>query len=382
MRQPPLIMLAAGGTGGHIFPAEALARELLKRGMNVCLMTDPRGGQFSADLTDVPVYRIHARKLGGSFFSKAISAFEMFVGWRQAMAKIRKLKPALVVGFGGYPSVPTVFAAARLGVPVLLHDQNAVIGRANKILAPLAKLIATSFPRVKGLEQVKAPAILTGNPVRPAICALNKQAYPEISDSAPVRILIMGGSLGAQVFSDVVPKAITLLPEHLRKRLIINQQCRRDDLAAVEAAYTVHGIQVELATFFNDVPDRLAAAHLVICRSGASTVAELCAAGRPAIFVPYPHAIAGEQQANAEGVAEAGGGWVIPQKAFTPEALAVRLESLLSMPGALATTAAAAKTLARCEAASNLADLASDLIDFSLKRHEDAYTGVGTNQAA
>lgn len=375
-------MLAAGGTGGHIFPAEALARELLKRGYNVCLMTDPRGGQFSGDLAGVPVYRIRAKKLGGSFLAKSVGAFEMFLGWLQALGKIKKLKPLLVVGFGGYPSVPTVFAAARLGVPVLLHDQNAVIGRANKILAPFAKIIATSFPRVKGMENVKAPTLLTGNPVRPAICALNSQPYPALDDSTPVRLLVMGGSLGAQVFSDVVPKAITLLPEHLRKRLIISQQCRRDDLSAVESAYAMHGINVELATFFHDVPERISAAHLVICRSGASTVAELCAAGRPGIFVPYPHALAGEQQANAECVADSGGGWVIPQKAFTPEALAVRLETLMTMPATLQKTAAAAKALARCEAASNLADLVGDLIDFSHIRHDHAYTDIGTNRAA
>ncbi len=377
----PLVLLAAGGTGGHIFPAEALARELIKRGLRVMLVTDQRGGKFSAELGDVPVTRIHAKSLGGSFISKTIGALNMLWGTAEAYAHIARTKPALVVGFGGYPSVPTVFAASRLNVPIILHDQNAVLGRANKILAHTARLIATSFPYVKGLESTKTRVSLTGNPVRPTICALHEQAYPSVGDNAPIRLLIMGGSLGATVFSDVMPKAVNLLPEHLRRRLVISQQCRQADLEQVKQAYGMHGVQVELATFFSDVPERLANCHLAICRSGASTVAEMCAAGRPAIYVPYPHAIAGEQQANAESVAEAGGGWVIPQKAFTPEALAVRLETLMLNPAMLVKTAAMAKALARLDAAQKLADLACDLIDFSDNTNEDGYTGSGTNHS-
>lgn len=358
----PLIMLAAGGTGGHIFPAEALARELLKRGFNICLMTDARGGQFSADMLDVPVYRIRAAGLGGNIISKIKGAVEMALGTLQAYAKIRTVKPALVVGFGGYPCVPTVFAASRLGVAIMLHEQNAVVGRANKVLVPLARSIATSFPHVAGLETAKSNIVFTGNPVRPAICALSHVAYPALSESGPLKLLVMGGSLGASIFSDVVPKAVKLLPEPLRKRLSISQQCRKDDLEAVRLAYAENGVQVELATFFYDVPERLGAAHLAICRSGASTVSELCAAGRPAILVPYPHALTGEQKANAESMTEAGGGWLIPQSAFTPEALAVRLESLLTLPSSLIKAAAAAKALGRLDAAQKLADAACAII--------------------
>lgn len=358
----PLVMLAAGGTGGHMFPAEALARELLKRDINVCLVTDPRGGQFSPDMLDVPVVRIRAAGFGGGFFSKARGAFEMALGALQAYLTIRQMKPALVVGFGGYPSVPTVFAAARADVPIMLHEQNAVVGRANKVLGPLASVIATSFPQVTGLEKSQTRLHFTGNPVRPAICALHTLPYPALTEGGPLKLLVMGGSLGASVFSAVVPKAVKLLPEPLRKRLSISQQCRKEDMDAVRLAYAENGVQVELATFFHDVPERLAGCHLAICRSGASTVAELCAAGRPAILVPYPHALTGEQKANAESMAEAGAGWLIPQSAFTPEALAVRLESLLTLPASLAKAATAAKSLAQLEAASNLADLACSIM--------------------
>lgn len=379
----PLVMLAAGGTGGHIFPAEALARALLKRGLNVCLVTDHRGGQFSADMLDVPVLRIRAAGLGSSWLSKLRGVTEMLIGAAQAYMKIRKLKPALVVGFGGYPSVPTVFAASRAQVPVMLHEQNAVIGRANKVLLPLARIIATSFPHVGGMDaSSKTRSVLTGNPVRPAICALHGLDYPAVSDTSPIKLLIMGGSLGATVFSEVVPKAVKLLPEPLRKRLIISQQCRKDDLEAVKQSYGEHGVQVELATFFHDVPERLAACHLAICRSGASTVAELCVAGKPAILVPYPFALTGEQMANAESVAEAGGAWLIPQPAFTQEALAVRLESLLTLPVNLTKAAAAAKALARLHAADELADLACDLIGLSHDGSKNGYADDETNHTS
>lgn len=368
----PLVMLAAGGTGGHIFPAEALARELLKRNINVCLVTDKRGGQFSADMLDVPVMRIHAAGLGSGFFSKLRGVMEMGFGALEAWLAIRQHKPSLVVGFGGYPSVPTVFAASRCGVPIMLHEQNAVVGRANKILSHLAQTIATSFSNVKGLEESKTRLVLTGNPVRPAIRALYDAPYPAVSETGDLTLLVMGGSLGASVFSEVVPKAVMRLPEPLRKRLIIHQQCRKDDLDHVRAAYGEYGIHVELATFFHDVPERLANCHLAICRSGASTVSELAMAGRPAILVPYPYALTGEQKANAEALAETGGAWLIPQAAFTPEALAVRLESLLTLPTTLIKTAAATKHMAKVDAAIKLADLACEMIGLS---HDGQKTG-------
>jgi UDP-N-acetylglucosamine--N-acetylmuramyl-(pentapeptide) pyrophosphoryl-undecaprenol N-acetylglucosamine transferase len=358
----PLIVLAAGGTGGHVFPAEALARELLGRGMRVVLMTDQRGGAFSDDLP-IPVYRVRASAIGRTLFGKLRSIAEMGFGVLQARHKLSKLRPAAVVGFGGYPSAPTLYAAAQMDIPILLHEQNAVLGRANRVMMGKAKIIATSFPRVAGLKPgTTARLVQTGNPVRPAFAALRGTPYPALADDGPMRILVMGGSLGARVFSQVVPTALALMPEHLRRRIVIAQQCRKDDLEAARAAFAGAGIDAELSSFFRDVPERMAAAHLVICRSGGSTVAELTAIGRPSILVPFPHGHAGEQIANAEAVAEAGGAWLIPEHAFTAEALAVRLESLMALPDALTRTAAAARAWGKVTAADNLADCVAEVI--------------------
>ncbi len=360
----PLVVLAAGGTGGHIFPAEALARELLNRKVRVALLTDRRGGAFSADLA-VPVHRIHAAAFGGGVIHKLISVAQMAAGYFQARALLHKLRPTLVVGFGGYPSVPTVYAAANRGITIILHEQNAVLGRANRALMAKAKLIATGFPSVAGLSAAAPTLVQTGNPVRPAFVALREQPYPAILPDGPLNLFVMGGSQGARVFSETVPKALALLPEPLRRRISIAQQCRGEDMERARAAYAAAGLEPELATFFRDVPERLARCHLAICRSGASTIAELTAIGRPAILVPYPHGHAGEQKANAEAVAEAGGAWVIPQEAFTPEALSVRLEALLNLPATLDKTAQAARSWGTVRAASNLADCVLRLLQTS-----------------
>jgi UDP-N-acetylglucosamine--N-acetylmuramyl-(pentapeptide) pyrophosphoryl-undecaprenol N-acetylglucosamine transferase len=379
----PLIVLAAGGTGGHIFPAEALAREMMSRGWDACLITDNRGGKFEGDMQGVPVMRIRASALGRTFLKKLKGAIEMLIGTAQALLILKKMKPALVVGFGGYPCVPTVFAASRLGIPILLHEQNAVLGRANRVLAPLAKIIATSFPQVAGLKSnINAKTALVGTPVRPNIVALHDKPYPFVSNDSPLKILVVGGSLGAQVFSTVVPKALALLPDEMRKRIIIAQQCRAGDIENARRTYDIQGMKAELATFFHDIPERLSNCHLAICRSGASTVAELCAAGRPAVLVPYPHAIADEQKANAQYMAEAGAGWLIPENALTPEALSVRLESLFALPAALSQAADAARSLARINAAKALADLASGMIDLSPNRGENGGTPRAPNQGA
>ncbi len=358
----PLIVLAAGGTGGHIFPAEALARELLTRGLRVALITDRRGGHFSDDLA-VPVYRIHADALGGGLVRKIRSILQMGLGYLQARIHLHRLNPALVVGFGGYPSVPTVYAAAAMQIPILLHEQNAVLGRANRALMAQAKMIATGFPHVAGLQGNNPPKLVqTGNPVRPAFIALRDQTYPTITPDSALQFFVMGGSQGARVFSEVVPKALALLPENLRRRITIAQQCRAEDMERARAGFAAAGLEPELASFFRDVPERLSACHLAICRAGASTIAELTALGRPAILVPYPFGHAGEQAANAESVAEAGGAWVIPQEAFTPEALAVRLEALLTHPATLDKTAAAARHWGTINAAENLADCVMGMV--------------------
>jgi UDP-N-acetylglucosamine--N-acetylmuramyl-(pentapeptide) pyrophosphoryl-undecaprenol N-acetylglucosamine transferase len=358
----PLIVLAAGGTGGHVFPAEALARELLGRGMRVVLMTDQRGGKFSDDLP-IPAYRVRASSLGKTLLGKARSILEMGLGVWQARSRLRKLKPAAVVGFGGYPSAPTLYAAAQLNIPILLHEQNAVLGRANRVMMGKAKIIATSFPHVAGLKPgSNARLVQTGNPVRPAFTALRGTPYVPLTDDSPMRILVLGGSLGARVFSQVVPQALALMPEHLRRRIVIAQQCRKDDLESARTAFAGVGIVAELSSFFRDVPERMAASHLVICRAGGSTVAELTAIGRPSILVPFPHGHAGEQIANAEAVAEAGGAWLIPEQAFTAESLAVRLESLMALPVTLTKTAAAARTWGKITAADSLADCVCEAI--------------------
>ena len=358
----PLIVLAAGGTGGHVFPAEALARELLGRGLRVALMTDSRGGKFSDDLP-IPVYRTRASSLRKGIVGKALSVLTMGIGIFQAEHRLRKLRPAAVVGFGGYPSVPALYAAAGMNIPILLHEQNAVIGRANRMLMSRAAAVAMSFPNVAGLKPGTTTKLVhTGNPVRPPFVALRGTPYPTPDETGPIRLLVMGGSLGARVFSSVVPQALALVPEPIRRRMVIAQQCRKENLEDARAAFAAAGIDAELAPFFNDVPDRMASAHLVICRAGGSTIAELTAIGRPSILIPFPHGHAGEQTANAEAVAEAGGAWLIPEQAFTPEALAVRLETLFTMPATLAKTAAAARAWGKITAADSLADCVFEII--------------------
>ena len=351
-----LVLLAAGGTGGHVFPAEALARELILRGIKVALVTDNRGGVFGDDLGNIPVYRVRAATTGRGLMSKLRGGLSIAAGFWQARKLMKNLKPAVVVGFGGYPSVPTILAAAQTCIPVVLHEQNATLGRANRMLARFATRIATSFPKVGGLEIIsRSHVTMTGNPVRPAIAALSSMPYPEVTEDGPLYLLVMGGSQGARIFSDVIPAALALLPETLRRRIRLSQQCRAEDLETVKSAYAAQGVNADLATFFRDVPERMASCHLAVCRSGASTVSELTAIGRPAILVPYPHALTGEQAANAEAVAEAGGAWHIPQAAFSPEALAVRLESLLTLPDSLIKTAGAARAWGTIDAASRLA---------------------------
>jgi len=371
--QNALILLAAGGTGGHVFPAEALARELLGRGLRVALVTDQRGGKFSDDL-GIPVYRVQASSLGKGLFKKLRSLATMGIGVLQARRLMAKLKPAAVVGFGGYPSIPPLYAAMRVNIPIILHDSNAVLGRANAIMMPKARLVATCFPHVAGLKSIGGVRVVqTGNPVRPAFAALRATPYTPVTADGPARLLVLGGSLGASVFSQIVPKALALMPEHLRRRLMVAQQCRAEDLESARAAYAGAGVEAELSPFFRDVPERMAQAQLIICRSGGSTVAELTAIGRPAILVPFPHGLAGEQLANAEALAEAGGAWLIPEQAFTPEALAVRLEALLALPGNLAKTAAAARAWGTINAADNLADAIQNVIGSGAARMRAAW---------
>ena len=366
------IALAAGGTGGHMCPAEALAGEVLSRGQGVARVTDRRGGGFGERLPAVEVHRISAGGLAGTgIMGRAQGVVQLGLGFFQARGLLGRLKPAVAVGFGGYASVPTVLAASLAGVPTVLHEQNAVLGRANRLLAKRAARIATSFPSVSFITSGER-AVLTGNPVRPGIAVLADQPYAAPSTGGAIQILVVGGSQGARVFSRLIPEAIALLPAELQRRLRIAQQARAEDLETARANYAPLVATVELAPFFGDMPERLRAAHLVICRSGASTVAELTAAGRPAILIPYPFATDDHQTANARALDTAGAAWLLPEAATTPAMLADRLASLAADPERLGRAADVARALGRRDAAARLADLVTSLIRGNGERREAA----------
>jgi UDP-N-acetylglucosamine--N-acetylmuramyl-(pentapeptide) pyrophosphoryl-undecaprenol N-acetylglucosamine transferase len=354
------VVIAAGGTGGHFFPAEALAAALLARGVPVALLTDARsGGRNSAVFEGSPVHVLSGAGIAGRGVVKAARAgVALGLGSVQAWRVLRGLQPSAIVGFGGYPTVAPVLGSwlLRRRVPVVLHEQNAVLGRTNRMLARRAAAVALSFAPTAGVPDGTA-TVLTGNPVRPPIAGLAERGYAP-PDEGPIRLVVLGGSLGATVLSEVVPAALAALPEHLRTRLRVTQQCRASDLAQVRAAYAASGIAAELATFFAGVAGLLEAAHLVIARAGASTVAELTVMGRPAILVPLPGAIDDHQAANAVAC----GAWMMRQTEFTPAALAARLAALLDDPAALAAAAASMAARGRAEAAELLADLVERVI--------------------
>jgi UDP-N-acetylglucosamine--N-acetylmuramyl-(pentapeptide) pyrophosphoryl-undecaprenol N-acetylglucosamine transferase len=340
-----------------MFPAEALAAELLSRGFEVALATDQRGQTFSGALGAIPVHRLRAATLGRGMGAKIRGTVELGLGYIQARRLLGRWKPAVVVGFGGYPSLPTVVAASHLKIPVLLHEQNAVLGRANRMLLGRATKIATSFRAVRYVtDAMRGRVVITGNPVRPAIAAIRDEPYPALTSDGPLKLLVLGGSQGARVFSEVVPAAIALLPDHLRQRIQVTQQCRREDIDSARDLFENSGVAAELSSFFPDVAERLSDCHLLVARSGASTVAEIAAAGRPAILVPYPFAMDDHQTANAEALADVGGAWLVPQSGFTPECLAARLQALMTLPATLAKAADAARAWGRPDAARRLAD--------------------------
>lgn len=360
----PLVALTAGGTGGHVFPAEALASALLQRGYRLALVTDRRGAAYGGTLGQLETHRIAAGGIAGrGAMAKLRGIAELGLGVLQARALLARIRPAVVVGFGGYASVPAMVAATLSGIPAVMHEQNAVLGRANRLLAGRVARIATSFAEVSHVDPRLIPKLVhTGMPVRTAIAAQQGTPYPLLDETGPIRLLILGGSQGARILSEVVPAALARLPERLVRRLTVAQQCRPEDLDGVRAAYGASGIDATLDSFFADIPERLAAAHLVIGRAGASTVAELTALGRPAILVPYPFAIDDHQTANAHAIEDFGGAWLMPQTAFTAEALAQRLDSLFTQPGTLARAADCAAKAGRPDAAGRLADVVAGLI--------------------
>lgn len=352
------IMLAAGGTGGHLFPAEALAAELLSRGHKVVIVTDKRGNAFKSLSGRVTVETVKAGYLRPGLISKARAVLDMGIGIVQALLLLRRHKPALVVGFGGYPSFPAMFAAQKTGIPTLLHEQNAVLGKANVWLADKAEKIATALPGTRGITPANAAkAVTTGNPVRADIVAARGSVYAAPQPEGDFNVFITGGSQAASVFSEIVPEAVGRLPEAAKRRLRIVHQCRENDLDVTADRYRKAGVKAEIKTFFNDMAARLSSCHLFIGRSGASTVAEISAVGRPAVFVPYPGHSDMQQKHNADSVANAGGGWVMMQPEFTPEALADKLEQLMAKPDMLDKAALAAKSCGAPDAAGRLADL-------------------------
>jgi len=356
----PLIILTAGGTGGHVFPAEALARVLAARGYPLALVTDRRGTSYRGALAEIETHHLPVTPLGGGIAQRLRGGFDLAISTVRARGLLRRLKASVVIGFGGYPSLPAMFAAVQRGIPTALHEQNAVLGRANRLLAKRVSAIATAFSHVAGLPE-GARVTLTGNPVRPAALAVRQTAYEAPAPGGTLRILVTGGSQGAQIFSKVVPAAVASLPAEQRGRLSIVQQCRPEDIDAARTAYAAAGVQAELDTFFEDLPARLAHTSLAICRAGASTVAELGVIGRPAVLVPYPFAMDDHQTSNAAALADAGAGWLIPNREFTPEALAKRLLSFLADPVPLGRAAAAARALGRPDAAERLADMVTGL---------------------
>ena len=355
-------VLMAGGTGGHLFPAMALAQELRRRGHDIQLMTDHRvaayGDKFPASATHIVPSATPSVRDPIKFVT---AGFTILWGIAVAFAKLSTIKADAAIGFGGYPVYPPFVAASLIGLPGILHEQNAVMGRANRALAKRARLIALSFQRTAKAEAFAAKSLLVGNPVRDRVRAASKTPYPAIDHSSLLRVLVFGGSQGARVFADLVPPAIAELPAELRSRLRIVQQCRPEDLDRVAETYRLAKVNVELAAFFDDLPERMAAAHLVISRSGASTVAELCAIGRPAVLVPLPGAIDADQKNNALVIEAAGGGWIAEQATLSPLSLGTRLASLFGDPAILQRAADAARSLGQPDAVEKLADAAERL---------------------
>jgi UDP-N-acetylglucosamine--N-acetylmuramyl-(pentapeptide) pyrophosphoryl-undecaprenol N-acetylglucosamine transferase len=359
-----LILLAAGGTGGHMFPAEATARALVARGYRVLLVTDRRGDAHVGRFPGVDVRVIAAGGIAGrGLWQRANAAVQLGLGFIQASILLATAKPAAVIGFGGYAAIPTMAVAILLRLPTALHEQNAMLGRANRLLAPRVRLIATSFASTQRIRDVdRGKVIVTGNPVRGEIAALASLPYPGLGARERFRLLVLGGSQGARVFSRVVPAAVLLLSDERRGRLKIEQQARPEDEDAVRAAYAEAGVEAEVSSFFKDVPSRLATCHLLISRAGASSCAELTAAGRPAILVPYPHAIDDHQTANAQAIDAVGGAWLIPERSLGEAKLAERLDALIAMPEALGGAARAARAAGRPDAAERLAALVERLL--------------------
>ncbi len=351
------VLLAAGGTGGHLFPAQALAHVLAARNIPVELVTDERALRYGDSFPARATHTIRAATpRGGSIVARGAAVGALGLGVLEALALIRRVRPRVVIGFGGYPTVPPLVAAALLRVPAILHEANGVMGKANRFLAGRVDAIAAGFPLADVPDALRAKITLTGNPLRPNALAAMAKPYPPLEGR--LRLLVTGGSQGARVMSDVVPAAVAALAPEQRARLVVVQQARAEDVPRVTDAYQRAGVAAEIAPFFADLPQRMAQAQLVVARAGASTVSELAAIGRAAILVPLPHALDQDQAANAAVLQNAGAAEIVRQDDFTPRFLSMRLAQLLEQPAQLQAAAQKAKAVGVADAAERLADLA------------------------
>lgn len=360
-------VLAAGGTGGHLIPAFALAAELHERGHHVALITDERGAAIPGKPDFLPAHVLPAGRFGKNPLGWPAGVSAVLEGRAMALRLFESFQPSAVVGFGGYPALPALLAATAVKLPSIVHEQNAVLGRVNRLLAGRVDAIATSYESVDRLKPKHADKVhLVGNPVRAEVLALREQDFPAFTDESLLRILVTGGSQGARVLSEVVPDGLAMLPPALRQRLQVTQQCRAEDLEAVRKRYAEHDIPAELGTYFEDMHERLADAHLFIGRAGASTIAELTAVGRPAILIPLPIATDDHQAVNTREMVKAGGARMIRQEAFQPKELAKQIQVMAMNPQSLANAAHCAFNCGRPDAAKDLADLVESMSGIDL----------------
>ena len=359
-QEKPLVVVAAGGTGGHMFPAQAFADEMRARGWMIALVTDERGRKYAKDFPSDWKQEVEAATFGSKLPHKLVgAALKLRAGTAAARKNFVLTKPKLIAGFGGYPSYPSLSAARSLGLPIVIHEQNSVLGRVNRLFAGSAKFVACGFDRLDRLPPAAEDRKrVVGNPVRNAILAVRDRPYPELVEGGAIHILITGGSQGARLFGEVIPAAITALSPQLRARLNVVQQAREEQVEDVRAAYAQASVRARVEPFFGDMQDQLAAAHLVIARAGASTVTELAIAGRPSILVPLGIAMDDHQTANAESMVTGAAADVLIEPRFTSIALTELLAERLPNAGVLRARAKAAWSLGRPKAARDLADLA------------------------
>ena len=384
-------VLAAGGTGGHLTPAFALAAELERRGHHVALITDERGAAIPGKPDFLPAHVLPAGRFGKNPLGWFGAIAAVLKGRSMAKRLYESFAPTAVVGFGGYPAMPALLGAFSAGIPTVVHEQNAVLGRVNRLMARKVDVIATAYPEVARLKSRYNDKVhLVGNPVRPQVLTLRDQEFPAFTADGIFRVLVTGGSQGARVLSEVVPDGLAMLPPALRSRLQVTQQCRPEDLDAVRARYANHDIPAELGTYFEDMEERLADAHLFIGRAGASTIAELTAVGRPAILVPLPIATDDHQSANVREMVKAGGARAIRQPNFTAKELARQIQAMAQRPDTLATAAHAAWNCGRPRAAEKLADIVEgfgatpiqDVIRVGANNARGASQGAAVGQGA